>query len=85
MGKFSIWHLLIALAAVLVLFGGRGKISRIMADFAQGIEAFRQGLQNMDDPARRPPRRGLSPGLLLMAVAALAITIAATVKTLQQN
>ncbi len=39
----------------------------------------------MADPDEKPPRRGLSPGLLLMAVVALVITIAATVKTLQQN
>ena len=27
MGSFSIWHWLIVLAVVLLLFGGRGKIS----------------------------------------------------------
>jgi hypothetical protein len=35
------------------------------------------------DPPK--PRRGLSPGLLLMAIVALAISIAAYVKTLQQD
>ena len=45
MGGFSIWHLLIVLAVVLVLFGGRGKISGIMGDFAQGINAFKKGLK----------------------------------------
>ena len=46
MGSFSIWHLLIVLAVVLVLFGGRGKISNIMGDFAQGINAFKKGLKD---------------------------------------
>jgi sec-independent protein translocase protein TatA len=46
MGSFSIWHLLIVLAVVLVLFGGRGKISNIMGDFAQGINAFKKGLKS---------------------------------------
>jgi sec-independent protein translocase protein TatA len=34
---------------VLVLFGGRGKISNIMGDFAQGINAFKKGLKNDKD------------------------------------
>ena len=49
MGSFSIWHLLIVLAVVLVLFGGRGKISNIMGDFAQGINAFKKGLKSDKD------------------------------------
>jgi sec-independent protein translocase protein TatA len=46
MGSFSLWHLLIVLAVVLVLFGGRGKISQIMGDFAKGINAFKKGLKD---------------------------------------
>jgi len=48
MGSFSLWHLLIVLAVVLVLFGGRGKISQIMGDFAKGINAFKKGLKDDD-------------------------------------
>jgi sec-independent protein translocase protein TatA len=48
MGSFSIWHLLIVLVVVLVLFGGRGKISQIMGDFAKGINAFKKGLKEDD-------------------------------------
>jgi sec-independent protein translocase protein TatA len=48
MGSFSIWHLLIVLVVVLVLFGGRGKISQIMGDFAKGINAFKKGLKEED-------------------------------------
>ena len=54
MGSFSIWHLLIVLVVVLVIFGGRGKISQIMGDFAKGINAFKKGLKEEDkkvDPA----------------------------------
>lgn len=32
MGSLSIWHWLIVLVVVLVLFGGGGKISTIMGD-----------------------------------------------------
>jgi sec-independent protein translocase protein TatA len=45
MGSFSIWHWLIVLVIVLVLFGGRGKIAQIMGDFAKGINAFKKGLK----------------------------------------
>ena len=48
MGSFSIWHLFIVLAVVLLLFGGRGKISQIMGDFAKGINAFKKGLKDED-------------------------------------
>ncbi len=37
MGTFSIWHWLIVLAVVLLLFGGRGKISGLMGDFSKGL------------------------------------------------
>ena len=48
MGSFSIWHLFLLLAVVLLLFGGRGKISQIMGDFAKGINAFKKGLKDED-------------------------------------
>jgi sec-independent protein translocase protein TatA len=45
MGTFSIWHWLIVLVVVLVLFGGRGKLSQLMGDMAKGITAFKKGLK----------------------------------------
>ncbi|HEY1836492.1 MAG TPA: twin-arginine translocase TatA/TatE family subunit [Rhizomicrobium sp.] len=53
MGGLSIWHILIIVVIVLLLFGGRGKISDIMGDFAKGINSFRKGLNEHDD---QPPR-----------------------------
>ncbi len=44
MGSLSIWHWIIVLLVVMVLFGGRGKISSLMGDFAQGIKAFKKGM-----------------------------------------
>ena len=44
MGSFSIWHWLIVLAVVLLLFGGRGKISQLMGDFGKGLSAFKKGV-----------------------------------------
>jgi sec-independent protein translocase protein TatA len=51
MGTFSIWHWLIVLAVVLVLFGGGGKIPKLMRDMGQGINAFKKGLKE-DEKAK---------------------------------
>jgi sec-independent protein translocase protein TatA len=51
MGSFSIWHWMIVLLVVMVLFGGRGKISSLMGDFAQGIKAFKKGMAEDDKTA----------------------------------
>ena len=45
MGSFSVWHWLIVIAVVLLLFG-RGKISELMGDVAQGIKAFKKGMSD---------------------------------------
>jgi sec-independent protein translocase protein TatA len=47
MGEFSIWHWLVVLLVVLLLFGG-GKVTSLMGDFAKGIKAFKKGLS--DEP-----------------------------------
>ncbi|MBT7147427.1 MAG: twin-arginine translocase TatA/TatE family subunit, partial [Rhodospirillales bacterium] len=44
MGTFSIWHWLIVLVVVLVLFGGKGKISSLMGDFGKGLKSFKKGM-----------------------------------------
>lgn len=49
MGSLSIWHWLIVLAVVLLLFGGRGKIPELMGDFAKGIKSFKKGLSDDDE------------------------------------
>ncbi len=48
MGTFSIWHWIIVLAVILLLFGGRGKIPNLMRDMGQGINAFKKGLKEED-------------------------------------
>jgi sec-independent protein translocase protein TatA len=50
MGSFSIWHWIIVIAVVLLLFG-RGKISELMGDVAQGIKAFKKGMSDDDKTA----------------------------------
>ena len=45
MGAFSIWHWLIVLVVVLILFGGRGKISGLMGDLGKGLKAFKSNIK----------------------------------------
>ncbi len=52
MGSLSIWHWIVVIAVVLLLFG-RGKISDLMGDVAQGIKAFKKGMQDDDKPAEK--------------------------------
>ena len=53
MGSFSLVHWLLVGAVVLLLFGGRGKISDLMGDVAKGIKSFKKGLSD-DDQATQP-------------------------------
>ena len=46
MGTFSIWHWIIVLVVVLVLFGGRGKIPGLMGDVAKGIKSFKSNMKD---------------------------------------
>lgn len=48
MGSFSIWHWLIVLVVVLLLFG-RGKIPELMGDMAKGIKSFKKGMSDDDE------------------------------------
>lgn len=56
MGGLSIWHWLIVGGVVLLLFGGKGKVSDIMGDVAKGIKSFKKGLAEDDEAttASRP-------------------------------
>lgn len=47
MGTFSIWHWLVVLLVILLLFGG-GKISGLMGDLAKGIKSFKQNMKEED-------------------------------------
>ncbi len=60
MGSLSIWHWIVVLAVVLLLFGGRGKLSGLMGDAAKGIRAFRDGLKD-DGKAEDDQRTGALP------------------------
>ncbi|MBE1236164.1 twin-arginine translocase TatA/TatE family subunit [Phaeovibrio sulfidiphilus] len=65
MGFSSVWHWIIVLIVVLLLFGV-GRIPRLMGDVAKGINAFKKGLNEDGDEAAKgssAPRASLEePG-----------------------
>ncbi len=62
MGTFSIWHWLIVLVVVLLLFGGSGKISTLMGDLAKGIKSFKKGLSDDDDAVAADEKKAIENG-----------------------
>ena len=64
---FSMQHLLLFAVIALLLFGGRGKISEIMGDFAKGIKSFKKNMAeepdaSMEASADRPTGTIAAPG-----------------------
>jgi sec-independent protein translocase protein TatA len=57
MGSFSIWHWLIVLAVVLLLFG-TGKVSNLMGEFGKGIKTFKKNIAEEDD---KPKDAAMTP------------------------
>jgi sec-independent protein translocase protein TatA len=54
MGFGSVWHWVIVLLVVLVLFG-KGRVSDIMGDFGKGIKSFKEGLNEGETKPVTPP------------------------------
>ena len=52
MGATSIWHWVILLLIVVLLFG-RGKISEVMGDVAKGIKSFKKGMSEDEAAAAK--------------------------------
>ena len=72
MGGFSLWHWLVVIAVVAVIFGGKGKLSGVMGDFAKGIKAFKSGM-NEDEAASSPlltPPPMTAPAVVASTIAA---------------
>ena len=72
MGSLSVWHWLIVLAVVLLLFGGRGKISQLMGDFGKGLSAFKKGVGGTQEET--PPGQAGQPGDAAKPISAQATT-----------
>lgn len=48
-GWTGIWQWVVVLAIVLILFGGRGKISALMGDFGKGLKSFKKGMKGEEE------------------------------------
>ena len=59
MGTFSIWHWLVVLAVVLILFGGGGKLSRLMGDFGKGLKSFKKSMKEDDGTGSQGEQQAL--------------------------
>ena len=57
MGSMSIIHWIILGGILLLVFGGRNKISDVMGDVAKGIKSFKKGLS--DDDETKPVARSV--------------------------
>jgi sec-independent protein translocase protein TatA len=56
MGELSLYHWLIVLFVVVLLFGGR-KIPQLMSGLGQGVRMFREGLNGKNTVTREPTAR----------------------------
>ncbi|HTV89345.1 MAG TPA: twin-arginine translocase TatA/TatE family subunit [Stellaceae bacterium] len=66
-------HWLLVIGIAVLLFGGRGKLSGIMGDFAKGIKAFKSGMKDDEEtPAPvaqvAPPQPAAAPTAAVLAV-----------------
>ena len=54
----SFWQIAIVLVLILLLFG-RGKISGLLTELAQGIKGFKKGMQDDDPEVATAPKDAL--------------------------
>lgn len=60
MGFGSIWHWVIVLVIVIVLFG-RGRVADVMGEFGKGLKSFKQGMADEDNKPAAPPPAQITP------------------------
>jgi sec-independent protein translocase protein TatA len=53
MGSFSIWHWLIVLVIVMLVFGTK-KLGNIGADLGKAVKGFKDGVKGEEDKAAAP-------------------------------
>ncbi len=65
MGSFSIWHWLLVLVVILILFGA-GKLPKVAGDLASGIKNFRKGMKEEPEEAKDAAK---DPGVIQQTAA----------------
>jgi sec-independent protein translocase protein TatA len=62
MGSFSIWHWMIVLVIVLLIFGTK-KLRNIGSDLGGAVRGFKEGMRDgADDAATDPPKQVTTGG-----------------------
>ncbi len=61
MGSLSPIHWMLVIGLAVLLFGGKGKISGIMGDFAKGIKAFKAGMKEPEEETAIVPPAQVAP------------------------
>ena len=64
MGTWSITHWLVVLGVALLLFGGGGKISGMMGDFAKGLKSFKKNMAEEPDASMEASAADRSAGTI---------------------
>ena len=54
MGSFSIWHWLIVLVIVVLVFGTK-RLGNVGKDLGEAVKGFKKGMNDEDKPAARLP------------------------------
>jgi sec-independent protein translocase protein TatA len=74
MGSLSIWHWLLVIGVGVLLFGGKGKVSSVMGDFAKGIKAFKSGMKEPEEEtAGNPPAQVTPPAAAAASTAPMGV------------
>ena len=58
MGGLSLWHWLVVIILVMLLFG-RGRISDLMGDLGKGMKSFKEGMADENEKTRPAEPRQL--------------------------
>ncbi|BCZ19114.1 hypothetical protein NHP190012_07560 [Helicobacter sp. NHP19-012] len=60
MGTFSVWHWLIVLAVILLLFGAK-KIPELAKGLGSGIKNFKKAIKEDEEEGKKPESVGMQP------------------------
>ena len=61
MGSFSIWHWLIVLVVVVLVFGTK-KLRNVGSDLGGAVKGFKEGMKSTDDAQASPPPHQINHG-----------------------
>ncbi len=57
MGAFSIWHLVIVLLVIVLVFGTK-KLGNVGRDLGSAIKGFKEGMKSEEEPPKQVDQKG---------------------------